>query len=462
MLETKNIPSLILALVVSMILVFLPTTTAEAQETLENNRSRSASGIKGTSASSSKHLDDLWERIRSGFAVAGMRSQEVRHIENHFTRHQKYIDRIVERSRRYLFHIVEEVERRGMPTEIALIPIVESAFDPAAYSQRHASGLWQLIPSTGKAFGLEQNWWHDERRDVVAATRAALDYLQKLYKMFGDWKLTLAAYNCGEGVLKRSIDGNHKENEAINFRDLELPNETKNHVAKLIAVRNIIANPENFGVKLKPLPNRPYFKQVEITQHIDVKLAAELAGVPEKEFTALNPAYHRPIIRIDDSPRTLLLPVNKAKTFIANLENYDESLVSWRVYKVKEGETIEDLSSRYAINVDELAEINGISVNHTLRKRQTLLVPRNKNRIRIRENDYLAQDNNKHNARSSLNDPIIYIVKKGDTLNDIAKRYGIDIKEIKSWNGNSERLSVGQELTLRVSNSNRIRLAGNS
>ncbi|SDG85242.1 transglycosylase SLT domain-containing protein [Nitrosomonas sp. Nm132] len=459
MLETKNIPNLILVLIASMILAFLPTA-AEAQGTLENNKNRSTSVIKRDSASSDKHLDDLWARIRSGFAVAGMRSQEVRHNENHFTRHQKYIDRIVERSRRYLFHIVEEVERRGMPTEIALIPIVESAFDPAAYSHRHASGLWQLIPSTGKAFGLEQNWWYDERRDVVAATRAALDYLQKLYKMFGDWKLTLAAYNCGEGVLKRSIDENHKENDGINFRDLELPNETRNHVAKLIAVRNIIANPENFGVKLKPLPNRPYFKQVEITQHIDVKLAAELAGVPEKEFTALNPAYHRPIIRIDDSPRTLLLPVNKAKTFIANLENYDESLVSWRVYKVKEGETIEDLSSRYAINVAELAEINGISINDTLKKRQTLLVPRSKNRTR--ENDYLAQDNNQHNTNSLLNDSIIYIVKKGDTLDDIAKRYGIDIKEIKSWNGNSERLSIGQELTLRLSSSNRIRLAGNS
>lgn len=459
MLETKNIPNLILVLIASMILAFLPTA-AEAQGTLENNKNRSTSVIKRDSASSDKHLDDLWARIRGGFAVAGMRSQEVRHNENHFTRHQKYIDRIVERSRRYLFHIVEEVERRGMPTEIALIPIVESAFDPAAYSHRHASGLWQLIPSTGKAFGLEQNWWYDERRDVVAATRAALDYLQKLYKMFGDWKLTLAAYNCGEGVLKRSIDENHKENDGINFRDLELPNETRNHVAKLIAVRNIIANPENFGVKLKPLPNRPYFKQVEITQHIDVKLAAELAGVPEKEFTALNPAYHRPIIRIDDSPRTLLLPVNKAKTFIANLENYDESLVSWRVYKVKEGETIEDLSSRYAINVAELAEINGISINDTLKKRQTLLVPRSKNRTR--ENDYLAQDNNQHNTNSLLNDSIIYIVKKGDTLDDIAKRYGIDIKEIKSWNGNSERLSIGQELTLRLSSSNRIRLAGNS
>ncbi len=266
------------------------------------------------------------------------------------------------------------------PMEIALIPIIESAFDPSAYSPKHASGLWQIIPSTGKAFGLEQNWWHDERRDVVAATRAALDYLQKLYKMFGDWKLTLAAYNCGEGMLKRSIDENYKEKEHINFRDLQLPTETKNHVAKIFAVKNIIANPENFGIKLKPLPNRPYFEQVEINQQIDVKLAAELADVPENEFTALNPAHHRPIIKIDDSPRTLLLPVNKAKTFVDNLENYDKSLVSWRIYRVKEAETMEDLSSRYAMDVTELAEINGIAENGIVRKGQTLLVPRSKKR----------------------------------------------------------------------------------
>ncbi|MCO6427860.1 transglycosylase SLT domain-containing protein [Nitrosomonas communis] len=458
MLRKEIIPNLISLFIASMILAFLPTT-AIAEKTLANKNNYS-SGIKKGVANSNKRLDDLWARIRNGFTLADMHSQEVRHNENNFTRHQKYIDHIVERSRRYLFHIVEEVERRGMPTEIALIPIVESAFNPEAYSHKHASGLWQLIPSTGKAFGLEQNWWYDERRDVVAATRAALDYLQKLYKMFGDWKLTLAAYNCGEGMLKKSLDVQYSENGRVDFRDLQLPSETRNHVAKLIAVRNIIANPENFGVKLKPLPNRPYFEQVEITQHIDVKLAAKLAGVPENEFTALNPAYHRPIIRIDNSSRTLLLPVNKVKTFVTNLENYDESLVSWRVYRVKEAETIEDLSSKYTIDVVELAEINGISENDTLRKGQTLLVPRNKNRTR--ENDYLAQNNTKSNAYLPLNDQIIYIVKKGDTLHDIARRYGIDIKEIKSWNGNSERLSIGQKLTLRMGNSNKIRLAENS
>lgn len=461
MLRKRILQNLIFILTASITLASLPIV-AEAQQTLANNKNTSTFEIKKFSTRSHKHLDDLWVRIRRGFTLVDMRSQEVRYNEDNFTRHQRNIDHIVEQSRRYLFHIVEEVERRGMPTEIALIPIVESAFNPLAYSRQHASGLWQLIPSTGKAFGLEQNWWHDERRDVVAATRAALDYLEKLYKMFGDWRLTLAAYNCGEGTLKKSIDENHKGNRRVNFRDLELPLETKNQVAKIIAVRNIIANPENFGVKLKSLPNRPYFEQVEINQHIDVKLAAELADVPENEFAALNPAHRRPIIRIEDSPRTLLLPVNKAKTFVTNLENYDKSLVSWRVYRVKEAESIEDLSRRYKISVNELAEINGIAINGTVRKGQTLLVPRSKKRNR--ENDYLAQ-NSEHGKRStslSLNNQVTYIVQKGDTLYDIARRYGIGIKEIKSWNGISERLSIGQELTLRLSKSNKIHLAENS
>ncbi|TYP85842.1 membrane-bound lytic murein transglycosylase D [Nitrosomonas communis] len=402
MLRKKILPNLIVILMVSTILAFLPSTT-QAQEPLGNNKKGHTSEIKKTVVSSNNRSNDLWARIRNGFSLASMRSQEVSHNENRFARHQKYIDQIVERSRRYLFHIVEEVERRGMPMEVALIPIIESAFDPLAYSSQHASGLWQIIPSTGKAFGLEQNWWHDERRDVVAATRAALDYLQRLYKMFGDWKLTLAAYNCGEGMLKRYIDENYKEKEPINFRDLQLPTETKNHVAKIFAIKNIIANPENFGIKLKPLPNRPYFEQVEINQQIDVKLAAELADVTENEFTALNPAYHRPVIKIDDSPRKLLLPVNKAKTFVDNLENYDKSLVSWRIYRVKEAETMEGLSNLYTIDVAELAEINGIAENGIVRKGQILLVPRSKKRSG--EKNYLAQNNerDKYNTLSPLN-----------------------------------------------------------
>ncbi|MBK7363611.1 MAG: transglycosylase SLT domain-containing protein [Nitrosomonas sp.] len=445
-----------LSIAVSSVLLLLPYQV-EAANTVQNKKSTTYS-IKGraTSISRNNNVGDLWSRVRRGFSMPELHGYEVRQNENSYTRHQKFIDHIVEQSSRYLFHIVEEVERRKMPTEIALLPIIESAFNPVAYSHRHASGLWQFVPATGRAYGLEQNWWHDDRRDVIAATNAALDYLQKLHRMFGDWKLTVAAYNWGEGALKRSIEENHGGDLKVNFHDLQLPTETKNHVAKLIAIRNIIANPSQYGVKLKPLPNRPYFKQVKITQHMDVKLAAELADLPEHEFNALNPAYHRPVIRIKDKPRTLLLPVASVKTFEANLENYDKSLVSWRVYRVKENETLDDLSIKYRVDISELAEVNGLSEFDTIDERQTLLVPRKRNRNDSDERQFVAQQrifSELYMQQPVKVSPIIHIVQKGDTLYDIAKRYSVDVKALKSWNGNKDRLAIGQKLIVKLADS---------
>lgn len=399
--------------------------------------------------------DDLWARVRNGFALPYIENQDIREHENNFKKHQRFIDRIVDRSQRYLFHIMEEVEQRGMPTEIALLPIIESAFDPEANSHKNAAGLWQFIPSTGKAFGLEQNWWHDERRDVVAATNAALDYLQKLHKMFGNWKMALAAYNWGEGSLKKAIDDSNGNASDLNTL---LPSETRNYVAKLIAIRNIIANPRRFGIHLKPIPNQPYFEQITITQQIDVKLAARLAGITENEFNALNPAHHRPIIKVSNSPRTLLIPATKIQTFVDNLENYDKALVSWRVYKVKQTETVETLSKRYRISPTILAETNGLARRTALKQGQTILVPRDGSTIR--ERTYLAHSNSPQKSvrRSQFEQFITYVVRKGDTLYDIAKRYGIDVKAIKSMNGGSDRLSIGQKLTLKLPSSARVTL----
>lgn len=455
MLEIKKIKILILGIAVISALLLLPYQVEAA-----NKKNTYAAKGRIASVNKSNNVGDLWVRVRRGFSMPELHGYEVRQNENGYTRHQKFIDHIVEQSSRYLFHIVEEVERRKMPTEIALLPIIESAFNPAAYSHRHASGLWQFVPATGRAYGLEQNWWHDDRRDVIAATNAALDYLQKLYRMFGDWKLTVAAYNWGEGSLKRSIDENHGGDLKVHFHDLQLPTETKNHVAKLIAIRNIIANPSQYGVKLKSLPNRPYFKQVKITQHMDVKLAAELADLPEHEFNALNPAYHRPVIRIKDKPRTLLLPVGSVKTFEANLENYDKSLVSWRVYRVKENETLDDLSIKYRVDVGELAEVNGLSEYDTIEEKQALLVPRKRNRVNSDdERQFVVQQPtfNELYMQPVKVSPIIHIVQKGDTLYDIAKRYSVNVKELKSWNGNKERLAIGQKLIVRLADSNRSR-----
>ena len=443
----KKTNNTLLALIAAVVLPFF-STTAEADKTLESNKKNIAVlETRQISALPRQQHDDLWARVRAGFSLTGVQSQEVRFHEADFSKRQQFIDRIVERSRRYLYYIIEEVERRGMPTEIALLPIVESAYDPDAYSHRHAAGLWQFIPSTAKAFGLEQNWWHDERRDVVAATRAALDYLQQLHSMFGNWKLALAAYNWGQGSLKKVIDEEHSGSKSVKFQDLRLPSETRHHVAKLIAIRNIVANPRRYGVKLKPIPDRPYFEQIELTQQIDVRLVARLAGISENEFNALNPAHHRPVIQVKDTPRTLLLPVTQVRTFVSNLENYDKALVSWRVYQAKQAETVQDLSSRYRISAAKLAEINGISEQGVLRKGQILLVPRDGSSIR--ERTYLA-----HHIPTETKKPrfeqLVYTVKKGDTLYDIAKRYSIDIQSLKSWNDVSDRLSVGQKLTLRL------------
>jgi len=244
------------------------------------------------------------------------------------------------------------------------------------------------------------------------------------------------------------INENHGGNKSVNYQEIGLPAETRNYISKLIAIRNIIANPRRYGIKLKPVPNRPYFEQITITQPIDVQLAARLAGISESEFNALNPAYHRPLIKAEDSPRTLLLPVTKIKTFVDNLENYDKSLVSWRTYQIEQTETLRDLSNRYRIPVGRLAEINGISERTTLKKGQILLVPRDGSSAR--EMTYLAHYQLKQPAtkRSRSEERIVYTVKKGDTLHAIAKRYGIDIKTIRLWNKGSDLLSIGQKLTV--------------
>lgn len=446
----------LVALIVAVVLISL-SVTVQADKPLEKNNNNSITVLqtKPYQAQSRNQQDDLWARVRTGFSLTSTQSHEIQHHESNFSKSQQFIDRIVERSQRYLFYIMEEVERRHMPAEIALLPIVESAFDPEAYSHRHAAGLWQFVPSTAKAFGLEQNWWHDERRDIIAATQAALDYLQMLHKMFGNWKLALAAYNWGQGSLKKAIDENHGGNKSISYRHINLPAETRNYVSKLIAIRNIIAHPRRYGIRLKPIPNRPYFEQITITQQIDVQLAARLAGISENEFNALNPAYHRPVIRGEESPRTLLLPAAKIKTFVDNLESYDKVLVSWRVYQIQSADTLQSLSSRYRISVAKLAEINGISAQAALKKGQTLLVPRDGNGIR--ERTYLAYNNLLKtsaglpaSARSPRTEHLVYIVRKGDTLQAIARRYGIDINSVRSSNKGSDRLSIGQKLTLKL------------
>ena len=405
---------------------------------------------KPLNVASSEEPVDLWERIRDGFALQELDSPLVQNHVAWYANRPEYVRRMVERSQLYLYHIVEEVEKRGMPTEVALLPMIESAFNPKAYSTSHASGIWQFIPSTGKYFGLEQNWWYDGRRDVTAATDAALDYLQKLHDMFGSWELALAAYNWGEGSVQRAIAKNRKKGLSTDYLSLTMPAETRNYLPKLMAVKQIIMNPEAAGLELASIPNLPYFASVTTTQHIDLAVAARLAEMPLHDFVSLNPAYNRPVINAKGS-RTLLLPVGKADTFTSNLESYDKPLVSWQSYKPTRGEKIDSVARRFSISVARLKEINSITKRNKLSAGQTLLVPLSRNEAAIPVFDEAQQAiEPEETGPFSVSSRLIYTVKKGDTLTSVAKRHKVSATQIKALNNlRSNRLSNGQKLVIR-------------
>ncbi|MEO8856413.1 MAG: transglycosylase SLT domain-containing protein, partial [Burkholderiaceae bacterium] len=264
---------------------------------------------------------DLWERIRRGYAMPDLDNPLVHERERWYAERADYIRRMAERSRKYLFHVVEQLELRNMPTELALLPFVESAFNPQAVSSAKAAGMWQFMPATGKYFDLKQNAFRDDRRDVLASTDAALDYLQKLYGMFGDWHLALAAYNWGEGNVQRAIAKNQRAGLGVGYLDLNMPAETRLYVPKLQAMKNIVAAPQNFLAALPLIENHPYFQTVLITRDIDVTLAAKLARVELDDFKALNPSANRPVILAAGTPQ-ILLPWDNAAVFEANLRAY--------------------------------------------------------------------------------------------------------------------------------------------
>ncbi len=389
---------------------------------------------------------DLWGRIRDGFTLQDMDTPLVQTHVAWYANRPDYVERMIDRSQLYLYHIVEEVEKRGMPTEIALLPMIESAFNPKAYSRSHASGIWQFIPSTGKNFGLEQNWWYDGRRDVTAATDAALDYLQKLHDMFDSWELALAAYNWGEGSVQRAIARNKKLGLPTDYLSLKMPPETRNYVPKLLAIKQIIMDPAASGLTLASIPNQAYFATVTTRQRIDLAVAARLAEMPLKEFVSLNPAYNRPVINAKGASSTLLLPVDKADAFVSNLENYDKPLVSWQSYTLARGEKIDKVARRFSISVARLKEVNSISKRNRLAAGQTLLVPLSHSDAAA---PYIDDAQHEEPARTAST-RFVHAVKRGDSLASIAKRYKVSAAQIKSLNHlKSNRLSSGQKLVIR-------------
>ena len=392
---------------------------------------------------------DLWERIRRGFAMPDLSSELVRDREQWYSIRPDYIFRMAERSHKYLFHIVEELERRNMPGELALLPFVESAFDPQAVSSAKAAGMWQFMPATGKQYALKQNAFRDDRRDVLASTRAALDYLQKLYELFGDWHLALAAYNWGEGSVGRAILRNQQTGQPSRYVDLAMPMETRFYVPKLQAIKNIVANPQAFGTQLPSIQNHPFFQTVDIKRDIDVALAAKLAGVSVSDFKALNPSASRPVILAAGTPQ-ILLPWDNAQTFQDNLAAFGGGrLASWTVWMAPTNLRPADAALRVGMSESELRNINGIPPRMMIRAGSSLLVPRASTlgmdvAGRVADQGQLSLSPEQVLKRSAVK------AVKGDTVASLAKRYRVSPAAIAEWNkvSASATFKAGQTVVL--------------
>jgi len=435
-----------------------PITTPNSGLALDSNQNATPDPDQNVSSTpkATPNSIDVWQRIRNGYGMPEQDSKLIARYEQWYARQPDYVARMTERARRYLYFIVEEVEKRHMPTEIALLPMIESAFNPGALSSARASGIWQFIPSTGKNFGMQQNWWYDGRRDVINGTKGALDYLQQLHDQFGSWDLALAAYNCGENAVIRAQARNRKRHLPTNYASLKLPRETRGYVPKLMAVKNIISHPQSFGLQLTDIPNKPYFAEVNTSRHIDVELAAEMAGISIEEFTALNPAHSRPVILQKDD-EVLLLPVENVETFRANLERASQPLVSWQACPTKKGEKLDVLAARYGISIDKLKSVNGIHRSVKVSNGQTLLVPLNGETA---ENEFTAFNTHLPPTDMRLLNAVRHTVRKGDTLSAIARHYHVRLASLKSWNRGVRILRPGQHIlvaqpaTKRASRSN--------
>jgi len=429
--------------------------------------------------------DEMWDRIRHGFSMPNLDNDLVRRHQIWFMNRPDYLRRVVERSRPYMHYIIEEIEKRGMPTELALLPIVESSYNPMALSTARASGLWQFIPSTGKSYKLDQTWWVDERRDIVASTGAALDYLKYIYEMHGDWQLALASYNWGEGAVGRAIAKNKAKGLPTDYSSLKMPKETQNYVPKLQALKNILGNPALWALlNIPEVPNKPYFSTIPKPADMDVRVAARLAEMPVNEFVALNPAHNRPVIKADIP---LVLPADKVDIFMANLDGYDDPLSSWQSYTLQKNDKLDKVAARFGISLAQLKTVNGL----TGRKAralpgQTLLVPARGSNATIELSEFRPPVNpepspkgkkgksSKKTAASSVakKSPTTspgqsasakkvaattpkksaktthYTVKSGDTLASIARKFNVGVSDISKRNRVKAGIKPGQQLLI--------------
>jgi membrane-bound lytic murein transglycosylase D len=396
---------------------------------------------------------DIWERIRRGFALDHhVDERRVASELNWYRRHPEYLNRVATRATRYMYHIVEEIESRGLPMELALLPIVESAFDPFAYSHGRASGLWQFIPSTGRLYGLRIDAWADGRRDVTEATNAALNYLSDSHRSLNnDWLLALAAYNSGEGNVRYSMRKNIKAGKPVDFFSLGLLRETRAYVPRLLAISALVAEPEKYGVSLKPIPNEPYFEQVEVATQIDLAIAADLADISIEELYLLNPAFNKWATH-PKGPHRLLIPVASAERFATELAALPEAQrLRWRTHKIRPGESLGVIASRYQTTVATLRDANNIRGNIIVAG-EDLLVPvaaAQSDNYELSAEERLKTTHKIAQQKTGVT-PIKYTVKSGDNLWDLSRKFSVSTRTLAKWNGMAptDTLFPGRELLI--------------
>lgn len=394
-------------------------------------------------------ITDVWQRVSDGLRFHIPDDKRVESQRNWYLKHPEYMKRVVTRAQPFLYYIVDEIEKRDMPMELVLLPIVESAFDPFAYSHGRAAGMWQFIPGTGKRFGMEQTWWYDGRRDVVASTQGALDYLTYLANMFdGNWLHALAAYNSGEGRVSKAIRANKKAGKPTDFWNLRLPRETRAYVPKLLALADILKNRDTYAYAWPEVENVAVIDIVDIGSQVDLAFAADLAGMSLKELHALNPGFNR-WATSPEGPHRLVLPLDKASNFADALAKIDRNdRLNWVRYTVKSGDSLSEIASKYHTTVNVVKQVNELKSN-TIRVGQAIMVPvalKALDAYSLSQGERLAAtQNTKRRAHK-----ITHTVKSGDTLWDIARKYKVSTKKLASWNGMApnDMLKLGKKLVV--------------
>ncbi len=383
----------------------------------------------------------IWSRINSGYKMKQKPSRRIRNFEKWYSKRPEYVERMLERSEKYLFYVTNEVQKRNMPMEIALLPMIESAYNPVATSRKKAAGMWQFIPSTGRIYGLKQNWWIDDRRNVIESTNAALNYLEKLYKDFGTWELALASYNAGEGRISRAIKRNKKNKRSRDYYNLRIPRETKNYVPKLFAIKNIISNPKKYGFTLPEIKNKSYFETVTVKKNIDTQLIARLAEISIEEFQLLNPQYKRPVINVTNMAEKINLPYQNIHIFNYNFHGYNKPLSNWTPYKPKRKESVAQVAKKFGIDRKILIQVNRLERRKSFRRNSTILIP-NKDAITT----YFPTNINELYNYSSI---ITHKIKSGETLSHISDKYNISVRDIKEFNElRSDKIIIGDILDI--------------